>query len=556
MYKSKIRVRIGRGYRDAFRSICELVKNGCIDSSLIETCRDDRWIETPQYIFEYTGDDTAIDTGSQAGMTAEGATWFEGFRGGENDSVMGIWHDLIEAVATGYHKEYSLVEYVQSAMLRDAEEAARCRGIVTNVVKELKLPFSRIVDATTEDSEEDIYGVSLRMELFSGAGEPRPVLCRVYFRKVGHNFLPIEAQEAEMVDRYVGELVEKQRDGGCVQAESNETEIVDNVLNAVSKLIGGAMSRSFTESVLITNSTDVDTVHEMVRHEPQDSVALQCKQLKVLGISHVRWIDAAFNVYVGEKKAFLAKMGLNNAVNLFCCCGSKDNKLIENNEIVCFSKGSGGTTTVRIKPEEENLGLSESELDTVRWESAFAHHFAPITCSEISRRRLGLDCLQYRCDCNTLEFEYRGSVLRKCADCPYPEVVYRYGDGTAAYTPLLSYDSQSMSVVSEETAICRFCGRSYQKTGTGGDSLCAFCQSVFDLTDPANPDKPGEEAVQTYRRYASMLPISLRILSVFKKKYCFENADRLIFAVGRSKYFFDKLRLTDSGRIVNPEKRQ
>ena len=51
------------------------------------------------------------------------------------------------------------------------------------------------------------------------------------------------------------------------------------------------------------------------------------------------------------------------------------------------------------------------------------------------------------------------------------------------------------------------------------------------------------------------LPLSLRVLSVFQKKYCFENQDRLIFFVGNKKYFFDKLTLNDSGMIPKPEKR-
>jgi len=549
---TKVHVRIGRKYQDAFMSICELVKNGCIDTSLIESCRDNKWIETPQYIFEYTGDATAIDTGTRVGMMPEGASWFEGFRGGESNSVMGIWHNLIETVATGYHKEYSLVEYVQNTMLRDAEETEQCREIVRNVAKSLKLPFTKVVDATAEDSEEDIYAVSLRMELFGGAGEPRPVLCKVYFRKINNVFLPLETREAELVDGYICNLVEKQR-GNHMKKDGDETEIVDNVLNSISKLIEGEMANSFTQSVLITNPIDAETVDELVHLEPQDEVELQCKKLKVLGISHIRWIDAAFNIYVGEKKAFLAKLGLNNAINLFCCCGSKDSKLIENNAITCVSEENGEVTTLRIEPEEEHLGLNEGELEQIRTESAFARHFFPISCSELARRHA--ECTQYRCECNTLAFDVRGKIRRKCADCPYPEVVYRYGDGTAAYTPLLSYDTQTMSVVTEETVNCRFCGRSYLSHEATGNNLCEFCKSVLDQVGKRGAEGPGREAVRTYRRYASMLPISLRFCTMFRKKYCFENSDRLLFVVGKNKYFFDKLRLTDSGRIVKPEKR-
>ena len=53
-----------------------------------------------------------------------------------------------------------------------------------------------------------------------------------------------------------------------------------------------------------------------------------------------------------------------------------------------------------------------------------------------------------------------------------------------------------------------------------------------------------------------MLPLTLRIGNVFGKKMCFENEDRLIFFVGKKNFFFDKLNLTDSGKIKAPEKRE
>ena len=100
MNNDKVYVKIGRQYRDAFRSICALVSSGCIDRSIIQACRDNRVIETEQYIFEYVGDVQTIDSGAVEGMLPSGASWFRGFRGAENDSVMGIWHNLLELVST------------------------------------------------------------------------------------------------------------------------------------------------------------------------------------------------------------------------------------------------------------------------------------------------------------------------------------------------------------------------------------------------------------------------------------------------------------------------
>lgn len=549
MSNYKVHVKIGRKYREAFMSICDLVNAGCIDKSVVESCKPGQWIETSQYIFEYTGDLAAIDTGKQVGMMPEGASWFSGFRGGDNNSIMGTWHNLIETVATNYHKEFSLVEYLYDSKQRKAETLEQNKALIQNVVKALKLPCSKITNATAKDSLEDLYAVSLRMELFGGAGEPRPVLCKLYFRNQGGTVLPLLSEEALLKDEYISDIVEKQQSSNQ-ETENNSTEIVDHVLNAVSNLISGNMACSFADSVLILNKTDIDAVNELVNLEPQDEVYLQCKKLKVLGISHIVWSDAAFNIYIAGKKAFLAKIGLNSTVNLYCCCNGKDRKLIENNIILCTSD-DGRITRIRIHPNQEGLGLDQEALEMIHSESAFAHHFFPITCSELGKRNM--ECLRYRCDSNTLAFQVGDKVRRKCADCPYPEVIYRYGDGRVAYTPLLSYDSQTRTVVEEETSNCRFCRRSYVPAEVSANNLCNFCEESLEK---ANSQKADKDMQRTYKRYAAMLPISVRMSAGKRAKYCFENEDRLLFVVGHQKFFFDKLKLSDDGRIKKPQKRQ
>ena len=180
---NKIHVRIGHKYEQAFKSICELVGNGCIDRSVVFNCQDNQIIETEQYVFEYTGDLESIDTGEQIGMMPSGASWFSGFRGNENDNVMGVWHDLLELVAVNYHKEYSLVEYVEKSSSRTNEEMATYKRLISNIVECLITKVSKITPAAQEDSIEDTYALSLRVELFSGAGEPKPMLYKLYFRR-------------------------------------------------------------------------------------------------------------------------------------------------------------------------------------------------------------------------------------------------------------------------------------------------------------------------------------------------------------------------------------
>ena len=548
---NKIHVRIGHKYEQAFKSICELVGNGCIDRSVISNCQSNQIIETDQYVFEYTGDLESIDTGSQIGMMPSGASWFSGFRGNECDNVMGIWHDLLELVAVNYHKEYSLVEYVEKSSSRSNDELEAYKRLISNIVETLITKVSRISPAAQEDSIEDLYAVAMRLEVFVGVGEPTPLLCKIYFRKKGNRFIPLSSDEAAAVDAHASKIVSRHNSSGNIDDETTETSIVDNVLNSVEKLIKGELSSNFTESILITNPIDRDALDMLISNESQDEVKLECKRLKVLGISHIQWMDNAFDVYIDNKKALFARIGLNNTVSLSCCCDANDNRLVDNNVIICKSEETGFTTKITINPEKEGLGINRDQMEQIQRNSAFASHLFPISCSEVLRRNI--DCVRLQCKCNTIAFEVNGKTKLKCADCPYPEVVYRSPDGTIAYTPLLNFNTATLGISNEKTEPCRFCGRSYRQEDLNNSYLCKFCASASEAINTNTASKVNK---RIYRKYAQILPLNARVAAVFKKKYAFECSDRLIFSLGKNKYFFDKLKLEDTGIIPKPEKRQ
>ena len=550
MNQNKIYVKIGRKYKDAFFSICNLVNRGGIDRSIIQSCKENRWIETEQYIFEYTGDVEAIDTGTQLGMMPSGATWFMSFRGSKSDHVMGAWHSLIELVSTNYHKEYSLVEYIQPSPLKNQEELKKYIDIVRRITNGLQLPVTKIIPAQQEESLEDVYQITMRLELVSGVGEPRPLLCKVYFGKKAQEFVPVRTEDAASMDAHISHLIETSLQSGAKTGDNTESEIVDNVLNSVSKLIAGEFQYDFSQSVLVTNPTDEKTLEDFANNESQDEVRLECRKLKVLSISHVQWYDTVFNVYIDEQKAYRAKIGANDVVSLYCCCNDGQNKLIENNVVHCVLSHTGEIVDIRLNPQREDLGLNAAQLEMIQKESAFADHNFLISCSELVRRNV--ECSRHRCKNSTIVFDVDGSPRHKCADCPYPEVVFRYPNGQTAYTPLLNFDTESLSVVEENVETCRFCGRTYLRSHLNGDYLCSFC----DFATTAVPNHEAtKEHKKNYKRYADMIPLRKRMLSS-GKKYCFENADRLCFVIGKKKYFFDKLKLKDAGRIDKPEKRQ
>lgn len=551
MDSNKIYVRIGRKYKDAFKSICDLVNSGCIDRSIVQSCKNECIIETAQYVFEYIENLETIDTGSEMGILPSGATWFRGFRGGESDSVMGTWHNLLELVATNYHKQYSLVEYIQDSLVQTPQELEAHKDLVYRVLTGLNYKVSDVVLATTEDSTEDIYALSVRVEISSGAGEPKPLLCKIYFRKRNGIFVPIDSEEAMTMDSYISEMVSKRQSAGSSANTASETEIVDNVLNSVSKFIAGEMHLKFADTMVITNETDKENFFSILDNEPGEEVSLECRKLKVLGISHAQWVNPSFYVYIDNEKAFLAKIDLDETLSLSCCCNSPDNKLIERNTISCHSNQTGRTAKFLLDASKINLGLTEDQLKMIFEESAFADHFFNITCSETRKR--GVACKKYLCKAKALTFEVNGNTCYKCADCPYPEVIYYDMTGTPQYTQLLHFDSETLNVVEKEPETCRLCGRTYAKENMDEKNFyCKFCASALET---AKEGKIAPRYKKTYRLYAGMLPLSLRARNLFNKKFCFENSDRLIFFVGKKKFFFDKLNLTDTGKIKSPEER-
>jgi hypothetical protein len=258
-----------------------------------------------------------------------------------------------------------------------------------------------------------------------------------------------------------------------------------------------------------------------------------------------------FYIYVEDRRAFRVKVGPNDSVTFFCTCNDENNCLIDANVITCKSPKTGMITKIEINPKKSDLGLNASTLELIRSESGFADHCFPVSCSELMRRNI--NCTRYRCKCNTIRFDVDGKPRFKCADCPYPEVVYRHPDGKLSYTPTLKFNTDTLSATESNTDTCRVCGRSYLITDLNSDFLCPFCASAYDAAESGDAT---EEQYKTYKRYAGVIPLSKRFGVSRKKKYCFENDDRLVFILGKNKYFFDKLNITENGFITKPEKRQ
>ena len=126
-------------------------------------------------------------------------------------------------------------------------------------------------------------------------------------------------------------------------------------------------------------------------------------------------------------------------------------------------------------------------------------------------------------------------------------------DAYDAMTSKRSYrDVLAQEIVRGEVETCRFCKRTYAKESMDQNFYCKFCASAIDEARAKSVAPANKKA---YKAYSGMLPLTLRMSNTFNRKVCFENGDRLIFFVGKKKFFFDKLNLTESGKIKAPEKR-
>ena len=128
-----------------------------------------------------------------------------------------------------------------------------------------------------------------------------------------------------------------------------------------------------------------------------------------------------------------------------------------------------------------------------------------------------------------------------CADCPNPEIVYTDKTG-AHFTRLLTYvPTEGAMVSTAETKLCTSCERPFRSDGKA--TMCSFC-SKFN----------HDEAVENYKKYREILPVTLRLFSGKGEKLCLEDDEILLFRLGDNKYIFHKFSLRERGYIQNPKK--
>ncbi|MDE7380278.1 MAG: hypothetical protein K2N14_04415, partial [Clostridia bacterium] len=511
------------------------------------------------FLTEYVYDEKAA---SAAGgkvavkMANDGASWFAPVREGKAfDDGMSEWKQLIYKVAREFHDNFSIIEYKQ------CDGSGNSDG---NVEKSIERVINRLFarrDVTVikgrdkDKGSEDIYGASVKLEL-SGTGQSHHVvMCKIYFRSTAAEITPIAYTEAAQIN---AKLEEAQDNNDPISlSEDSSAKINNTTVNAVRDLVGDAekfkQCLCFSTRQVLNPDTgryednyDLKTYKALAKRAVSNNAAVTCVSVQVLGISHVKWINDYYEVMFGGKNYLQVVVGFGGSLSLRCVnCGGGD--LITSNTIRYFYKDENGIQhkeSVTLDLGRDDLGIDDKKLAEIKKYGEFANHLLTVSCNLSGR--FGKQCVS--CVCRSRMVSVEG--IEKCADCPYPEVVYTdyTGDGRVKYlTSNLTFVNDRLSMaLTENTEKCKRCGRTFTKQSlTRGQ--CKLCSGIENLSEDERI-----KAKKLYAKYKNTISQTVRIRHVFDNKYCLEDETALVFALGNETYVLSKLSFSDDGFIQSP----
>lgn len=547
---------IGNEFKTEFESIQRLYKEGYLSGGVqIKRVTRDT-IETAANTFIFNPCERGVNGSDGSGeikasFKKDGATWFAPLRGIAADSSNADWEQLIMDVAADYHKHYSLIEFrqVNDSVSREAEDRLINR-FKTEFIERVFTggkAFSAPVRYGAE--REDIYGISVRMEISSGTGESKPVLGKLYFSESARELVPLPFKEAEKIDSFLSASVPD--DEGAKPAgwsDLVDNRLVGKVFDGLAKVIDSGRYAKY----VCFGGGDTEVIRYMLDSlantgEHGEIKKLQCSRIKVLGISHVQWEKSAYVISLQGREILKAVVGLNGTVSLIClnCLErGKTEYLVNGNEIIYPEDVKTAGLKRYLNPAEPDFGVSDEDVNKIIVNSEIKNHLFTVRCAENMRNP---NCARMVCASRAVEVKEGDKTVRKCKGCSYPEIVYSdiFAGGDARYTPHLNFATDRMTLVKEKTETCLCCGRPFTQSKISKEGLCSFCGGAHDYT------KAGGEL---YRKYSGMLGLGVRLSHLFTKKYCREDGGVLLFVLGNDKYVFDKLNAQEFGFVSKPVK--
>lgn len=492
------------------------------------------------------------DSDARQSMNTDGASWFAALRSertSENSSA--DWTGLIERVSKEYHKRYSLLEFKQSDV-RSSSEEDEVKRKLENVAGVLFPGRDVRVVPMQENRAHDVYGVTFLAGL-SAVGESVPVLCKMYFRGEtvsGQTILHrIGGEEAAQIDKNIISNIGD--DGGEVtDSGSIASEMIDKVLGELDIVLQGGEAADY---IVPAGAPDEQVLKDMVKNGPHGIVIITCKSVKVLGISHVRWSDAMYDIKLDGKQALFATTGLSGAVNIICRNCNKT--IVDANKIVLTEQGKERTVT--IDPTVNGLRLSDADAEALA-SKVMREHLIEKECRIVARG--DQKCSRIVCAGQLISLQdSTNRRLQLCKDCPHEECAFRTSSGGLAPTRDLAFVRDGMTLINkDDVKICRCCGRKFASLDDEG--FCKFCSDASSAArqgiKAANEKvrEAAKRAKRKYMKFSSVLPLKDRIAGIAKGKFCFEAEELLLFAVGKEWYVFDKSSAKEKGYIAQPER--
>lgn len=550
-------IRIGREYEEVFNSICKLFANHCISSSVIESVDYDRKIiYTPNNEFVYDSTVQNIETGDSAYITSEGAAWFDLLRNPtveKNDSAAFI--TLINTVVNEYQRNYSFVEFMQRAERISEEEKDTHKKLASRFaalfLDNIGLNYS--IDEYNNENKDDIYGVSLKIDIDGGTGEAEPILCKIYLKRRKGEMYPLDEAEARNIENNLHSIIPSDIRGFAPLTEE-KGETIDIVLNAVDQAIRSGV---FHNKAILNSKKDDDILNNIIRKSPRQEVEIKCRNVNILSISHVEWKNTSYIYKNGNRPLLRFEFSINNGMTIYCVnCGNE--LLVDNNRILMkpeYYETDEEPIEYRIDPSDPYLGFNREIISIIKEQSLLADHLKVVSCRASELLRGNKTCEKVKCINQIITFDTDKGVVSKCKDCPYPEIIVRDENGKLCLTQTLNFIYDKTRLVSEEYSkfTCKCCQRLFSSESNVKDTnLCNICYNAFNV-------KEGEQkainATELYKTYSRMFPLVTRIRYSFSKKYCFEDESMIIFKMGNTKYYFDKIsQIKFNGLMVSPKK--
>ncbi|MDE7084624.1 MAG: hypothetical protein K2O81_05220, partial [Clostridia bacterium] len=347
-----------------------------------------------------------------------------------------------------------------------------------------------------------------------------------------------------------------------IRLTDDESANINNVtVNAVRELVGGRFAISFKDSLCFStrqvlnpetkkyeDNCDLKTCKFLASRAHANAAAVTCNSVQVLGISHVEWINDYYEIAFGGRVYLQAIVGFGGSITLRCVNCSGGNLVTSNVISYAVTDDDGLTRRVNITLDydSDGLGVDDAALAEIKEHGEFANHLLSVGCFNA---RLNKQCTS--CVCRSQTIFVDGEM--KCADCPYPEVVYTdySGERPMRYlTNKMTFVNDKLSMVLKENAAeCRHCGRTFS-TESLINGRCRLCDGI---ENPAAADI--EKAKKLYARYRNAFSHTVRMKHIFDNKYCMEDETALVFALGNETYVLKKIDLENpKGYLKQPEK--